>query len=196
MPVPLLIENTAGGDNAMARRLEAIARLWDAIGAGRGRRQVGFCLDTCHAWAGGNDLSDVVERILAITGRIDLVHANDSRDTFDSGADRHTNFGSGLIDVGDRSGRGAPGRGRGHRHRAPDRPAAPRWSRSWRASRYFNDATALVALRTAIAATGGGSRRCEVGLDFVRRGRGRCAGGIRRVLARCRVDPAAPAPTR
>ena len=38
MPVPLLIENTAGGDNAMARRLEAIARLWDAIGRAERRR--------------------------------------------------------------------------------------------------------------------------------------------------------------
>ena len=56
MPVPLLIENTAGGDNAMARRLEAIARLWEAIGAASGGDQVGFCLDTCHAHAGGNDL--------------------------------------------------------------------------------------------------------------------------------------------
>ena len=46
---------------------------------------VGFCLDTCHAHAGGNDLA-VVERVRAITGRIDLVHANDSRDAFDSGA--------------------------------------------------------------------------------------------------------------
>ncbi len=98
MPVPLLIENTAGGDNAMARRLEAIALLWDAIGAAEGGDTVGFCLDTCHAWAGGNDLADVVDRVRAITGRIDLVHANDSRDVFDSGADRHTNFGSGHID--------------------------------------------------------------------------------------------------
>jgi len=39
-----------------------------------------------------------VERVKAITGRIDLVHANDSRDAFDSGADRHANFGSGNID--------------------------------------------------------------------------------------------------
>jgi deoxyribonuclease-4 len=39
-----------------------------------------------------------VDRVKAITGRIDLVHANDSRDTFDSGADRHANFGSGQID--------------------------------------------------------------------------------------------------
>lgn len=98
MPVPLLIENTAGGDNAMARRLEAIARLWDAIGAASGGDTVGFCLDTCHAHAGGNDLGSVVDRVRAITGRIDLVHANDSRDAFDSGADRHTNFGAGHID--------------------------------------------------------------------------------------------------
>jgi deoxyribonuclease-4 len=32
LPLPLLLENTAGGDFAMARRLDAIARLWDAIG--------------------------------------------------------------------------------------------------------------------------------------------------------------------
>lgn len=98
MAVPLLIENTAGGENAMARRLEAIDRLWEAIGAASGGDTVGFCLDTCHAWAGGADLTDVVDRVRAITGRIDLVHANDSRDAFDSGADRHTNFGAGLIE--------------------------------------------------------------------------------------------------
>ena len=98
LAVPLLIENTAGGDNAMARRLEAIARLWDAISTASGASNVGFCLDTCHAHAGGNNLSTVVDQVRAITGRIDLVHANDSRDEFDSGADRHTNFGSGHID--------------------------------------------------------------------------------------------------
>ncbi len=97
LPVPLLIENTAGGDNAMARRLEAIARLWDAIEPASGSDRVGFCLDTCHAHAGGIDLVDVVDRVRAIIGRIDLVHANDSRDAFDSGADRHANFGSGAI---------------------------------------------------------------------------------------------------
>ncbi len=96
LPLPVLLENTAGGDHAMARRLEAIARLWDVIGH---YDNVGFCLDTCHAHAGGETLVDVVERILAITGRIDLVHANDSRDAFDSGADRHANFGEGQIDV-------------------------------------------------------------------------------------------------
>lgn len=95
MPVPLLIENTAGGDNAMARRLDRIARLWDAVGAASGGDTVGFCLDTCHAHAGGEELVGLVDRVTAITGRIDLVHANESRDGFDSGADRHANFGEG-----------------------------------------------------------------------------------------------------
>jgi len=97
MRVRLLIENTAGGDNAMARRLERIARLWDAIGQAKGGDTVGFCLDTCHAHAGGEELVGLVDRVKAITGRIDLVHANDSRDAFDSGADRHANFGEGEV---------------------------------------------------------------------------------------------------
>ena len=71
MSVRLLIENTAGGDNAMARRLERIARLWDAIGQARGGDTVGFCLDTCHAHAGGEELVGLVDRVKAITGRID-----------------------------------------------------------------------------------------------------------------------------
>jgi deoxyribonuclease-4 len=94
-PLPILIENTAGGEHAMARRFDALARLWDGIGGFPG---VGFCLDTCHAHAGGEDLLDVVDRVLAITGRVDLVHCNDSRDAFGSGADRHANLGSGQID--------------------------------------------------------------------------------------------------
>ncbi|MFF4771714.1 deoxyribonuclease IV [Microtetraspora fusca] len=99
-PIPVLIENTAGGGNAMARRLDRIARLWDAVTSGaRDASMIGFCLDTCHAHAGGEDLADVVDRVKAITGRIDLVHCNDSRDAFDSGADRHANLGAGQIDT-------------------------------------------------------------------------------------------------
>jgi deoxyribonuclease IV len=104
LKVPLLIENTAGGTNAMARHLDRIGRVWDAIGDAEGADQVGFCLDTCHAHAGGIELSTAVEKVLAITGRIDLVHANDSRDAFDSGADRHTSFGEGQIDPDDLAG--------------------------------------------------------------------------------------------
>ena len=98
LKLPLLIENTAGGDNAMTRYLERIDRVFDAISSADGSEQVGFCLDTCHAHAGGNALETVVADVLAATGRVDLVHANDSRDEFDSGADRHANFGAGRID--------------------------------------------------------------------------------------------------
>jgi deoxyribonuclease-4 len=95
----VLIENTAGGDNAVARRFDALAALWDALGSKEGGIDLGFCFDTCHAHAAGEDLSDVVERAVAITGGIDLLHANDSRDAAGSGADRHANLGSGEIGV-------------------------------------------------------------------------------------------------
>jgi deoxyribonuclease-4 len=91
--VTVLIENTAGGDKAVARRVEWIKRLFDEIA----EYGVGFVLDTCHIWAGGEPLDEVVARVLDATGRIDLVHANDSKDPFDSRRDRHENLGRGQI---------------------------------------------------------------------------------------------------
>lgn len=98
LKVPLLIENTAGGQHAMARYLEAIDQLWSAISEAEGFDNVGFCLDTCHAFAAGLDLETVVADITAITGRIDLLHLNDSRGAAGSGADRHASLGQGHID--------------------------------------------------------------------------------------------------
>jgi len=104
LKLPVLIENTAGGDNAMTRHLDRIEGVWEAISKADGAEHVGFCLDTCHAWASGIPLADAVDQIRAITGRIDLVHANDSRDAFGSGADRHTNFGNGELDADELAG--------------------------------------------------------------------------------------------
>jgi deoxyribonuclease IV len=98
-PLPLLIENTAGGDKAMARRLDAIARLWESIEAAGAARPPGFCLDTCHAFASGEDLAGIVDRVTAVTGGIDLVHCNNSRDEFGSTRDRHENLDRGTIDA-------------------------------------------------------------------------------------------------
>ena len=92
-PLPILIENTAGGDKAMTRQLDAIARVWEAVG----EFGAGFVLDTCHAHAGGLDLTTVVQDIRAITGRIDLVHCNNSRDEAGSGRDRHAPLVGGEI---------------------------------------------------------------------------------------------------
>lgn len=93
----ILIENTAGGDKAVARRVEWIGKLWQEIGD----YGVGLVLDTCHSWAGGEPFDHLVDRIIDATGRIDLVHANDSKDPFDSRRDRHQNLGAGQIPAND-----------------------------------------------------------------------------------------------
>ncbi|MCV2491866.1 deoxyribonuclease IV [Geodermatophilus sp. YIM 151500] len=91
--LPLLIENTAGGGNAMARDLDAIARLFEAVGA----FGAGFVLDTCHAWAAGWNLTTAVDDVRRITGRLDLVHLNNSRDPHGSSRDRHAPLTDGEI---------------------------------------------------------------------------------------------------
>ena len=83
----------------MARMLSGIEMLWAAISHADGFESVGFCLDTCHAHAAGNELATFADVIRAITGRIDLVHANDSLDAFDSRRDRHANIGDGHVDA-------------------------------------------------------------------------------------------------
>ncbi|WP_222266663.1 deoxyribonuclease IV [Modestobacter marinus] len=93
--IPVLIENTAGGENAMARELAALGRLWEAVG----EFGAGFVLDTCHAWAAGWDLTRVVDDVRAVTGRIDLVHLNNSRDPAGSGRDRHAPLSDGEVPV-------------------------------------------------------------------------------------------------
>jgi deoxyribonuclease-4 len=95
--VPLYLENTAGGKNAVARRFDDLGRLWDGISKVNTDFELGFCFDTCHAHAAGEELDDAVERVLAIVGKIDLLHANDSRDPPGTGADRHANLGKGQI---------------------------------------------------------------------------------------------------
>ena len=90
---PTLAHATPAQLELFSRTLDRMAMLWDAIGG----YDVGVCLDTCHAWASGEDLETVVERVRAITGRVDLVHANSSRDEAGSGRDRHANFATGTI---------------------------------------------------------------------------------------------------
>jgi len=97
--VSLYIENTAGGDNAVARRFDALARLWEVVTEQHGDIEIGFCFDTCHAHAAGEELGDAAQRVRAIVGRIDLLHANDSRDPPGTGADRHANLGRGTMDA-------------------------------------------------------------------------------------------------
>ncbi|MEW6307727.1 MAG: deoxyribonuclease IV [Bacillota bacterium] len=97
-PVQLLLENTAGGGE-LGSRFEQVAAFLDALG------DVGFCLDTCHAFAAGYDLRDgaavarTLQALLACVGleRLRAVHLNDSHFPLGSGRDRHAPIGAGEI---------------------------------------------------------------------------------------------------
>jgi deoxyribonuclease IV len=95
--VPILIENTAGGNNAVARHFDRIGRLWEVLDGVE--TPFGLCLDTCHTHAGGEEVAGSVRRMQDLVGRIDLVHLNDSKDARGSGRDRHQNLGKGEIDL-------------------------------------------------------------------------------------------------
>ncbi len=67
--------------------------------------RAGVCLDTCHAFSAGHDLTApggaaaVMDQLTAVLGapRLRLVHANDSKDPCGSHRDRHENIGAGRI---------------------------------------------------------------------------------------------------
>jgi deoxyribonuclease-4 len=98
----LLIEPTAGGGQALAARVEQLEEYFDALDR---HPRLGVCLDTCHAFAAGHDLTATggARRLVsALTkavgkGRLGLVHANDSKDPVGSTRDRHTTIGAGCI---------------------------------------------------------------------------------------------------
>lgn len=100
--VMLLLENTAGEKNAVGSSFEDIAAVLEGIET-KGR--VGVCLDTCHAFGAGYDLSTDkgIESTLTsfddLIGfeRCRLIHLNDSRGQLGKGLDRHEHIGMGNI---------------------------------------------------------------------------------------------------
>lgn len=94
LEVPLLVENTAGGNAAPGRELGDLADLVDAL-RGEGL-PAGVCFDTCHGFAAGvEDLVGGYRELQRRLGAVDLVHLNDSRDPLGSSRDRHA-----LVDAG------------------------------------------------------------------------------------------------
>jgi len=106
--VGLLIENTAGQGSSIGSRFEEVAAIVDGVGkvAGRaGKARVGVCLDTCHAFAAGYDLSNEkgfdtawgeFGRLIGLD-RLKAVHLNDSKKGLGCKVDRHERIGSGAI---------------------------------------------------------------------------------------------------
>jgi deoxyribonuclease-4 len=100
----LLLELTAGTRGALAARFDEMAEL---LAACDGHPGLGVCMDTCHAHAAGYDLAEptgagaVLDELFAtLAGRVELVHANDSRDPAGAGRDRHCPIGTGTIGDG------------------------------------------------------------------------------------------------
>jgi deoxyribonuclease-4 len=98
----LLIEPTAGGGRSLAATVEDLGPYFAAL---EHHPAVGVCFDTCHAWAAGHDfaapggMTATLDALVATvgTGRLGLVHANDSLDACGSTRDRHTSIGAGAI---------------------------------------------------------------------------------------------------
>lgn len=101
--VRLVLENSAGGGDAVGARLEELARILERTPGDTER--LGFCLDTAHLWGAGYDVA-TVEGAVAVVDRFDelvgldrlaMVHLNDSRSMRGSRTDRHEHVGAGRI---------------------------------------------------------------------------------------------------
>lgn len=100
----LVLENSASQGTEIGYRWEDIVKIWDEIDEGY-HHKVGFCFDTCHAFASGYDLRDDIiqdETIKYIDEHLDIenlsvVHLNDSKKECGCRVDRHENLGKGCI---------------------------------------------------------------------------------------------------
>jgi len=98
----LLIENTAGERGDISSRMADLAAILDGAGS---PLLGGVCIDTCHAFQAGYDLTNaegvegMKREIDARVGmeRVRLIHLNDSKRPFHSRVDRHEHIGSGMI---------------------------------------------------------------------------------------------------
>jgi deoxyribonuclease IV len=98
----LLLENTAGAGNTIGRSFEELAELVDL---GGGDKRLGLCLDSCHMFASGFDittadkLDEVMDRFVKLLGkrRLRCLHMNDSQTGLGSNRDRHAPPGDGEI---------------------------------------------------------------------------------------------------
>ena len=98
----LLLETTAGAGTSIGHNFEQFGAVFDIAGA---PARLGFCLDTCHVFAAGYDIStpagfdaalEELDRFIGLE-RLMLVHMNDSKGECGSHLDRHEHIGMGEI---------------------------------------------------------------------------------------------------
>jgi deoxyribonuclease-4 len=101
----LLMENSAGAGGTIGRSLDELATIFDALDR---HPRLGVCLDSCHLYVSGIDVTDAgaldalldeLEERIGLD-RLRCLHANDSQAPFASNRDRHANVLEGLIGEG------------------------------------------------------------------------------------------------
>jgi deoxyribonuclease IV len=101
----LLMENSAGAGGTIGRSLEELGALFDACGR---HERLGVCLDSCHLWVSGYDVTDrtTFDGVLGdLDDRIGLdrlraLHVNDAQAPLGSNRDRHANVLDGEMGKG------------------------------------------------------------------------------------------------
>jgi deoxyribonuclease-4 len=101
----LLMENSAGAGGTMGRSIDELVAIFEALG---GHERLGVCLDSCHLFVSGVDVTDaptwnaLLEDLDERIGldRLRALHANDAKAPLGSNRDRHDNIGDGLIGEG------------------------------------------------------------------------------------------------
>ncbi|MEN8257155.1 MAG: deoxyribonuclease IV [Thermodesulfobacteriota bacterium] len=98
----ILLETTAGQGTALGACFEELAAI---RAASSNPERLGVCLDTCHVFAAGYDIStpqgftktmDDFERIIGLE-HLHFIHVNDSKKPLASRVDRHDHIGAGEI---------------------------------------------------------------------------------------------------
>ncbi|MEK7772700.1 MAG: deoxyribonuclease IV [Deltaproteobacteria bacterium] len=101
----ILLENTAGSGHTYGSSLHDVGMA--ARQAAEFGLRIGFCLDTCHAFAAGYAMGtrEEVDRLVSTVDReaglerLKLIHLNDSKGSFGSRLDRHEHIGKGNIGI-------------------------------------------------------------------------------------------------
>ncbi len=99
---PLLLEQTAGHKGLLGRDFDETAELISLAGSGK---RLGLCLDSCHLFVQGYDITDedhldeVLTEADAKVGvdRLGAIHVNDAAAPLGSHRDRHANIGKGEM---------------------------------------------------------------------------------------------------
>jgi len=98
----LLVENSAGAGGTIGRSIDELAVIVDRLDR---HPRLGICLDSCHLWVSGVDVTDrraLDATLIEIDDRIGLdrlraLHVNDAQDELGSNRDRHANVGEGVL---------------------------------------------------------------------------------------------------